>query len=348
MNKKYYEQNRIDFHSHYLPPVFMEAVYRAAGHGTGVERRGELYTIGGIPVPAWSLEAALEFMDKHGIAVQMLSVPPPGVEFVVAPEDALRLAQDCNDYIAALVREYPERFGAFAVVSMRTPEVARVEAVRALVELKLDGVGLLSNYEGRYLGDPVFEPLMHELNERGAWVMVHPTPQPFKQAPAFGVPEFVAEYPFDTTRTIISLLVNGSFQRYPAIRWQFGHGGGVVAMLRQRLIELASAAGERGAALGLPSGASALSADTPTAVLGRSFFDTALVADVPALRANESMAGTSQIVFGSDWPYAARLYTAPGDPQPLLSEVFSEADRHSIDRRNALAQFPRLAAYVPS
>jgi 6-methylsalicylate decarboxylase len=342
----YDEKQRIDFHCHYLPPVFMEAVQAAAGRGTGVERRGELYTIGGIPVPLWSKEAAFEFMDKHGIAVQMLSAPPPAVEFVPEPDDALALARGLNEYLTRLVNEHPDRFGAFAVVSMQSPEIARDEAVRALDELAHDGVGLLSNYRGRYLGDPWFDPLMAELDERRTWVMVHPTPQPSEHLTRFGVPEFAVEYPFDTTRTIVSLLFNGSFQRYPNIRWQFGHGGGVIAMLRRRLVELAAAVEERGAALGLAPDASLLSDESPAAVLRRSFFDTALVSDVPALRANESMAGVSQIVFGSDWPYAARLFTTPGDPQPPLNEVFSPEGREAVDRLNAVREFPRLSEYV--
>ncbi|MHB1833543.1 MAG: amidohydrolase family protein [Solirubrobacteraceae bacterium] len=340
------EKQRIDFHCHHLPPVFMEAVRAAAGKGTGVERRGELHTIGGIPVPPWSKEAAFKFMDEHGIAVQLLSVPPPAVEFVPEPSDALALARALNDYVSGLAREHPDRFGAFAVVSMCSPEVARDEAVRALDELGHDGVGLLSNYGGRYLGDPWFDPLMVELDARRAWTMVHPTPQLGERLTRFGVPEFAVEYPFDTTRTIVSLLFNGSFQRYPNIRWQFGHGGGVLAMLRRRLVELAAAAEERGAALGLAPGASLLRDESPATVLRRSFFDTALVSDIPALRANESMAGVDQIVFGSDWPYAARLYTAPGDPQPPLNEVFSPEGREAVDRLNAVREFPRLSEHV--
>lgn len=242
-------------------------------------RDAGIYFIGGIPVPEWSPGLALEFMDAHGIAVQMLSVSDPGVEF--AAEAAPGLARTCSDYIAGVVREHPERFGAFALLSLKSVEATRSEAARALDELKLDGVGLLSSYTGHYLGDPLLEPLMAELDERRAWVMVHPTALAAEQKPALGIPDFIAEYPFDTARTIISLLFNGTFQRYPNIRWQFAHGGGTVAMLRLRLTGLAGAAKEFGPALGLPSGASVLATDTPTQALRSSFFDTALVADVP-------------------------------------------------------------------
>jgi len=134
--------DRIDVHAHYLAPPYRRALQTA-----------EMSLIGGIPVPEWTPALALEFMDAHGIAVQMLSVSDPGVEFV-DHERAPALARECNDYAAGVVHEHPGRFGAFAVLSVSDVEQARAETIRALDELHLDGVGLLSSYGGRYAGDP--------------------------------------------------------------------------------------------------------------------------------------------------------------------------------------------------
>ncbi len=229
-------------------PAYKEALQEA-----------EMWLIGGIPVPEWTPELALEFMDAHGIAVQMLSVSDPGVEFV-APERAPALARECNDYAAGVVHEHPGRFGAFAVLSMSDVEQARAETVRALDDLHLDGVGLLSSYGGRYPGDPAFEPLLSELNERRAWVMVHPASIAAELKPDLSVPGFIAEYPFDTTRAFVSLLFNGAFERYPHIRWHFAHGGGTLPMLRARLAAASAAAKEFGPLLGMPAGSALLSA----------------------------------------------------------------------------------------
>ena len=179
---------RIDVHAHYLAPPYKEALAET-----------EMWLIGGIPVPEWTSELALEFMDAHGIAVQMLSVSDPGVEFVDR-ERVPALARECNDYAAGVVSEHQGRFGAFAVLSASDVEQARAETVRALDDLLLDGVGLLSSYGGRYPGDPVFEPLLSDLNRRRAWVMVHPATIAAELKPDLSVPGFIAEYPFDTTR----------------------------------------------------------------------------------------------------------------------------------------------------
>ncbi len=287
--------HRIDLHAHYLAPTYTEAL-----------QQSEMWLIGGIPVPEWTPELALEFMDAHGIAMQMLSVSDPGVEFV-DDERAPALARECNDDAAAVAHEHSGRFGAFAVLSMGDVEQARVETVRALDDLSLDGVGVLSSYGGRYPGDPAFEPLLSELDRRGAWVMVHPASIAAEHRPDLSVPGFIAEYPFDTTRAFISLLVNGVFETHPHIRWQFAHGGGALPMLRARLAAAATAAKELGPFLGLPAGCALLTADSAHTALARSFYDTALIADPPALRAVAGVCGPGHLLFGSDWPFAARL-----------------------------------------
>jgi 6-methylsalicylate decarboxylase len=328
--KPFNESGRIDVHAHHLPPAYVEAL-----HSAGIS------LIGGIPIPAWTPELAIEFMDGHGIAVQMLSVSDPGVAF--APDaEAPGLARTCNHYLASLIARYPRRFGGFAVLPLQDVVAARTEVARSLDELQLDGVGLLTSNQGRYLGEPAFDGLLADLDARGAWVFVHPTAIAGDDRPSYRIPNFIAEYPFDTTRTIISLLFNGSFHRYPNIRWHFAHGGGAIPMLRFRLEALAAAAKEFGPLLGLPTGSSVLTAKAPTWALHRAHFDTALVADSPALEAVAAMARVRRMLFGSDWPFASRLYGPTGDPQPALSRVFEAGERRKIDRLNARKQFPRL------
>jgi hypothetical protein len=177
-------------------------------------------------------------------------------------------------------------------------------------------------------------------------VFVHPTAVADDDRPGYSIPNFIAEYPFDTTSTIISLIFNGLFERHRH-GWHCAHAGGTIPMLGLRLTATADAAKAFGPVLGLPSGSSVLTAKPPARALRTSFVDTALVADQPALAAAKKMAGASQIVFGSDWPFASRLYDPKGDPQPTLSDVFAAGERRAIDRPDARGEFPRLARFVP-
>ena len=318
----------IDVHAHYLPPDYRDALARA-----------ELWMIGGLPVPEWSVELALEFMDAHGVAAQVLSVSDPGVEFVPESE-AAALARSCNDFGAEVIAAHAGRFGALAVLPLRDVDAAVAEAVRSLDELGLDGVGLLSSSGGRYLGDPAFEPLLHELDARGAWVFVHPTVP--DERPAYAIPDSIAEFPFDTTRAIISLLFNGVFARHPNIRWHFAHGGGTLPMVRLRLTGLAGAAREFGPVLGLPEGSSVLEAASVQAAIDASWFDTALVADPASLEAVRRL-GEGRTVFGSDWPFAARLYDGSGELQLVIEEVFAGGEAADVRSGRVSGEFPRLA-----
>ncbi|MBS1894026.1 MAG: amidohydrolase [Actinobacteria bacterium] len=317
-------EGRIDVHAHYIAPVYREALERAG-----------MAMIGGIPVPPWSPELALGFMDAHGIERQLLSVSDPGVGFLPAPE-AIALARRCNDYLAALIHERPDRFGGFAVVPMQAPDAAVLEIGQALDELGLAGVGLLSSSAGAYLGDEDFEPVLAELDRRGAWVFVHPTAVADQEKPTTPIPDFVTEYPFDTTRTIVSLLINNSFERFPRIRWHFAHGGGTIPMLAARLNVAATHAKLMAPVLGLPEHAAELEPDSAERALRNSCYDTALIAARASLVAVSAIAGSSQILFGSDWPFAALMYPPEGDPQPALADVFSAEARAAIERGSAL------------
>jgi aminocarboxymuconate-semialdehyde decarboxylase len=87
--------------------------------------------------------------------------------------------------------------------------------------------------------------------------------------------------------------------------------------------------------IGLPERARELDAGSAARAFERSFFDTALIADRPALLAVQAMSGTRRMVFGSDWPIAALMYGEGDDPQPALGEVFDPAERRRIDHDNA-------------
>jgi 6-methylsalicylate decarboxylase len=319
---------RVDLHAHHIPPVYRQAL-----------RAARLDRIGGIPVPDWSPEQALEFMDAHGIATQMLSVSDPGVSFVPVPQQA-DLAASINDFAADIVHAHADRFGAFAVLPLGDVAAARAEAARALDELGLDGVGVLSNTSGMYVGDSALEPLLADLDRRSAWVFLHPGTVGGSDKPSYPVPDFVAEYPFDTTRAVISLLVSGAFARYPRIRWHLAHGGGTLPMLRLRA--LAAHAKRFGAFLGLPEGSSVLTEASVDAALAACYYDTALIAEETALRAVADVAGSPHIVFGSDWPFAALMYAPSGDLQPPLRAVFPDHDRRAIEELNARREFERL------
>jgi 6-methylsalicylate decarboxylase len=301
---------RIDTHAHQIPPHFLAAVQEATGAP--------------YPMPEFTTSAHLAQMDRHEIELAVVSLPPPGLE-VGDGAAAPTLARLINEHYAELVAAHPGRFAALAALPLPDVDAALVEIGYALDVLGLDGVVLFSNVGGAYPGDPRFAPVLEELDRRGAYVMLHPAdPQ---SAPLGGFPGWLFEYPFETTRAVVSLLYQGALHRHQRIRWQLPHCGGTVPFLADRLGTLV---------LRDPDLAAQVGGD-PAAQLARLFYDTAQSDNEAALAATLHVVDAGRIVFGTDWPFAV-LADGP-DPQPGLTAL---PDRSAVDRTNALLMAPEI------
>ncbi|WP_051975119.1 amidohydrolase family protein [Cupriavidus necator] len=267
---------KIDTHQHFLPKLYVDAV------GLDVLRAA---MPGGV-APSWSAEAAIAMMDENGIDEGILSISSgPAIP------DATTLLRKCNDHAAELRSRYKGRFGSFASLPLPDVDAALKEVSYCLDQLKVDGFILFTNYDGKYLGDEHFVPLLEELDRRGTVVFVHPN-QPPHDVPSVA-PASVLEYPFETTRTATSLVMSGAMSRYRNVRFILSHAGGTLPFLVPRLALSISMMHEVAERVG----------DTHAAI--RSFyFDTALSAGTPALASLAQVADPDRILFGTDFPFA--------------------------------------------
>lgn len=305
---------RIDTHHHIVPPLWAEAL------------RARAY-FGGQPIPDWSVTAALALMDELHIDVAVTSVGRPGVFFGDVVQ-AARLAREVNEFSAGMHREHPARFGFFASVPLPDVPAAVSEIAYAFDQLGADGIILLSNVAGQYLGDPELEPVMAELAGRNAVVFVHPTDPPGAAVP--GVPPFVADFLLDTTRAALNLVRHGVITRYPTLRLILSHAGGFMPYAALRIASLAEGVG------------TTIDRDAFLTALQSFYFDTALSAGPFVLPSLLAFARPERVLFGSDWPYArsnnSQYFTAELDRYPLDDRL-----RAGIYRGNAQSLFPRLA-----
>ena len=174
-------------------------------------------------------------MDRQGIATAVTSISAPGVHFGDA-NAARELARRCNELSAKLVADHPTRFGAFAILPLPDVKGALLELEYALDVLKLDGVVLLTSHsDGRYLGDPLFDDVMAELDRRSAVAFVHPVVPKTSESIRLDVPGFAAEFVFDTTRAAINLIWSGAMERWPNLRIILSHAGGTTPYLAGRI-----------------------------------------------------------------------------------------------------------------
>jgi predicted TIM-barrel fold metal-dependent hydrolase len=268
-------------------------------------------------------------MDAAGVAVAMLSVTQPGVNFT-SGEAARKLARECNEYNAKLISDHPGRFGGFAMLPLTDVDGSLKEIAYALDTLKLDGIGLLTNYHDKWLGDPAFLPVMEELNRRKVVVYTHPATADCCVNLVRTEPPGMIEWGTDTTRTIADIIFSGNARKFRDIRWIFSHAGGTMPFLIERLIRHPL----------LEPKAKPTVPDGTLAELTRFYYDTAQTANKAAMSALTAVIPTSQIVFGTDFPYRTSIDHVKG----LRSTgVFTDAQLMDIERGNALKLLPRLA-----
>jgi predicted TIM-barrel fold metal-dependent hydrolase len=324
---------RIDVHCHHLPDFYLTSLHE---HG--------ITQAGGKTLPSWSPQRAVTFMDSFGIAAQVVSISEPGVYYLPTAAERHAMARRINDYThETLINgtgHFAKRFGGFAVLplgDLNDPaDIANAcaEATRAITTLGFDGVGLFSHYGGAYLGDKRLKPLMSTLNRLRAMVFIHPV-SPVR--PHLDLPAFLFEFPFDTTRAAVNLSYTYTFTQYPHIRWLLAHAGGTLPFLAYRASLL-----QYVAPIMQNTGLGVL--DTQNLDFGRLFYDTALSPAPSAMMSVREVAPVSHIMFATDWPFSAEIFTIPGDPSPQLPRSFDATELHQVLRGNALAQFPKLKA----
>jgi predicted TIM-barrel fold metal-dependent hydrolase len=287
--------------------------------------------LGGVAWPKWTPELAVEVMDQNGVDKSILTLSEPGVFFGDVPL-ARELARIVNDYCARVVSDRPDRFGALGVVPLPDMDNALKEVEYVLDTLKLDGITMLSNLAGTYIGDPSFDPLFAELNRRKAVVLVHPT-TPKEQLPNVKLPPFFLEFMFDATRAIANAVFTGVFERFPDIRFIFTHVGGTAPYLGARFEYTRARVTAK-----FPG----LEKSTPKGIypyLNKLYFDTASSYGPGTLACVGHVPGYKHILYGTDWPYAPDPWV--GLTTKSLDDFFgSNPALDDIKSANALELFP--------
>ena len=311
----------IDTHHHFYPPEYQKLWL------DWEERRKLPHFPGQV---AWSKAKAIEDMDKAGIRTGMLSLAStPGLWFGLDAEKAGALARGCNDFGAEMMRDNPGRFGLFATLSMLDIDKTLKEIEYVFGTLKADGVGLQTNYGDKWLGHDAYKPVFDELNRRKAVVYVHPLVASCCAQLSVGAFPAVIEVPHDTTRTVTSLLLSGGFARWRDIQWLFSHAGGTIPMMAGRIV----------AFYARRPNITELAPEGIDAEFKRLNYDTANATSAPAIAALLKLVPSSQVTYGSDYPYFAL------DQMKALEQLgLSPADLKAIGSENAIKLVPRLKA----
>jgi predicted TIM-barrel fold metal-dependent hydrolase len=310
----------VDVHHHFYPPFFLEAWLKAPPAGEPP-----------IPVPVqqWTVARTVEQLDQNSVATALLSTSIRVAALGATIEDSRTIVRRYNDYAMQMMQNHPGRFGLFGILPMPDVEGSLREIEYALDVLKADGINLFTNYGDRWLGHPQFVPVLEELNRRAAIAYVHPvTPGCCGNLLKY-VSDAVIEYPHDTTRAIVDLLLSGTFARYRHIRWIFSHGGGTLPMLAGRIRTLAQREVRN---------LSEVAPDGVDAEFKKLFFEIANAAWPASMAALLSYMPVGQLLFGTDFPFL----TLGQNLQELRAANLPVPQLQLIEGGNAGMLIPRL------
>jgi predicted TIM-barrel fold metal-dependent hydrolase len=309
----------IDVHAHPVTPDYLAAM-RAAG----------LSDVDGFPIPGWSEGSHLELLDRHGITAAVLSFSAPGISFASGLQ-ARQLARRLNEAAAERRVRTNGRLGAFAVLTLPDVDGALDEMAYALDELELDGIGLLTNIGGRYLGDPAFDAIFAEAERRGTVISTHPVaPDGYERfSVGYGAPAL--EYPFDTTRMLVNLVASGTLRRHPRLKLIASHGGGTIPFLAERIAGISPFFNRLDPPI------------TPPEIIEQLrgiHYDCTAVANRVSLESYSAFVPAGRRLYGSDAPFMPEASIPPS--LAALTAFYDEGDAAALCSGNAEALFPHL------
>lgn len=261
-------------------------------------------------------------LDAMGLDMAVLSISPAQFFYNLEGEKGLEVCRLQNDRIAAIVKEYPDRFVGVASVPLQDGGSAAAELERAVKELGLRGVEIGSNVRGRYLGDEGFFPFFQKARELDVPVFIHPcNVAGAERMGDYYFPNLIGN-PLDTTITAAHLLLGGIFERLPGVKIVLAHAGGQLPYIIGRIAHGWKVRPECRKAL----------SRSPVEYLGEFYYDT-IAHGREALAFLVSRVGAGRVVLGTDHPYDM------GDGDPLgtlgaLTELTPE-ERNLIAGRNA-------------
>ena len=269
-------------------------------------------------------------MDDVGIAHALLSISSPGLSFV-AGEQCTGLAWTVNEDGAAAVRSHPHRLGLLASPPLPNIDAALEEIEHACDDLHADGFVLMTNYDGVYLGDRRLEPVMDELDRRGAVVALHPTSPPGAEAVAMGRAYPLIEFIFDTTRTVTNLILTETLERHRNLTVIVPHVGSALPSLADRV-----------------NGFAKLSDHKPFAhidvygTLARLYYDLAGTPLPHNLSGLLAIAPADRLLYGSDTPFTPPNAIHATARALTQTELLDDTQKRGMFSENAQPLFGRL------
>ncbi|MCI0810428.1 MAG: amidohydrolase family protein, partial [Chloroflexi bacterium] len=160
----------IDIHAHVTPVGFVEAGKRGEDwHGMPLDA---MNVHRNNPKTYWTPEERLADMNSLGVDVQVLSTNAYFYNYDGDPGTVSLMTQECNNYVAELVKDHPDRFSGFSTLPMQDIKASIAELERSM-GLGLKGAMIGDNVNGETFDEKKFLPFWKAAESLGAVILVH-------------------------------------------------------------------------------------------------------------------------------------------------------------------------------
>jgi aminocarboxymuconate-semialdehyde decarboxylase len=292
----------IDIHAHLMPQCLWRTVDAGnawygmryePGDGLGLIINQEK-RIAIAPKLRFTPGERIKDMDDQGVDVQVVSIHTPLFSYHLDAAQGRQLARDVNDEIAAMTRQWPQRFAGLATLPVQDVNAAIDELDRAVHVLGLKGAELDTVVHGRNWDEPEFLPLFKAAEAMGAVLFFHPQPQDnllVQRTTRYGLPNSIGVIVEDTL-IVATLIFGGILDACPDLKVCIAHGGGTACFGMGRLDRGWQVRSEARVHIHRP----------PSTYQRRLYYDCITSSEL-ALRFLIDTVGVDRVVLGSDWPF---------------------------------------------
>lgn len=330
----------IDTHAHYVPRSLIDAA-RAGSSKLGVrvvDGTGDIpaleFSYGFkvrpfFPKLVESAESRFAWLDSQKLDRQFVATWPDIYGYGLPREQCALWHRTLNDTLAEWCNDNAARMNFVASVPLPDASDAASELDRVA---SLDAIAVMvpANIEGKNIGELDLDAFWTRAAALQLPVMIHPVATiPFQRAKKYGLAQ-IANYTFDTTLGVGSLLFSGVLDRIPSLTLVLAHGGGAFPYLAGRF-DIMHARMDKAAQ-------GDVAQKQPSAYATTMVYDTIVHAS-KALKFLGDFAGSQQLVLGTDYSFP------PADLTPLESlraAGFGAAQITAIADENPRRLFPRL------
>jgi predicted TIM-barrel fold metal-dependent hydrolase len=304
---------KIDVFTHILPKKYRDGVEKKFiapdSERSTVESRNQAIV---------DLDVRFRVMDRYPGVLHVVTVALPPLEVTVKPRDAVYLAKIANDELAELCVKYPDRFiGAAACLPLSNIDATMKEIDRAVIDLKLKGIQMLSNNNGDTLDNPKFKPIYEKMVHYDLPIWIHPWSGKERGEPVFG-------WPYDTADAMLKLVAAGTFNEFPDLKIITHHCGSMISFYQYRIQWM------------LPERLGPGVINDPLAHFKKLYNDTAVYGNTPALMCAYSFFGAEHILFGTDAPLGPQYGLTAQTIASIERMNITDDEREKIFLQNAV------------